>query len=403
MINENAFFPDRTWVNIDVDALTHNVENVRRWTVPSAKLMAVVKADAYGHGAPFCASWFLEHGADCLGVSNVDEARQLREAGIAAPILILGYTDPRNAPYIVGADLTATVYSVAAAQALHEEAVRQEKKVKVHIKLDTGMGRIGYTEDSDYLEQIPQILRMSGLEAEGIFSHFATSDEENGYADMQYEKFMEMLECLRQSGIEFPVRHMSNSGAVLRDPKYHLDMVRAGIVLYGLVPGALPAGLPEDFCRPAMTLKSTLVMTKHVEAGDSVGYGRAFTAQRSSLIGTIPIGYADGYSRRLSNRAWVMVGGRRSPVVGNICMDQCMIDLTDLRDAPSVGEQVVLFGRQNTQQRQAGEPCFGEIATGELAEWMGTIHYEVTCVVGKRVTRIYEKDGKMIHMFNTIW
>ena len=390
-------FPDRTWAEMDVNALVQNVRSVRELTRPAAKVMAVVKADAYGHGAVFCAKLFLENGADLLGVSNVDEARQLREAGIDAQILILGYTDIRHAPYIVSADITATVFSLGSARILSEEAIRQNKTTKIHIKLDTGMGRIGYTPDSPYREEIEEIFRLPNLNIEGVFSHFSTSDEENDYVRTQFARFENMLSELERCGIHFPIKHMCNSAAILRYPEYHLDMVRAGIILYGLIPGELPESLPTDCFRPVMTLKTSLVMVKALPPHEAVGYGRAFETGRVTSVGTIPVGYADGYSRRLSNKAQVLVRGHRVPVIGNICMDQSMIDLSDMQEKPGVSEEVVLFGHQKDGQSEVLLPA------GDLAEKMGTIHYEVTCIVGKRVTRIYRKNGKIIHMFNTIW
>ena len=391
-------FPGRTWAEIDVDALIHNIRKLREITNPATKIMAVVKADAYGHGADFCARVLCENGADMLGVSTMEEAHQLRSAGITAPILILGYIDKRHCSYVVSEDITTTVFSSEFAKALSKESEKQKKPAKIHIKLDTGMGRIGFTSADAYVEEIKAICSLPGLVPEGIFTHFSSADEDGEYTRTQFSQFLDMLSCLEKEGITFPIRHACNSAGSLGFPEMHLDMVRAGIILYGL-----PAGTEKvqrewkDRFSPVMTLKTSLVQVKEHEKGESIGYGRTYFTKRKSLIGTIPVGYADGYSRRLSNRTSVLIHGEKAPVVGNICMDQSMIDLTDFKKKPKTSEEAVLFGKQKTKTGQVFLPA------EEVAELMGTIHYELTCLVGKRITRIYLENEKVVHMFNAIW
>lgn len=386
----SEYFFNRTWAEIDTDALIHNIRKVREMTDPGAKIMAVIKADAYGHGAVFCANLFLENGVDSLAVATSEEARQLRENKITAPILILGYSDIRHSEYIVSAGIQATVFSMDSAYALSRAAVRQKKDVKIHIKTDTGMGRLGYTKNSSYLEEIKEICSLPGLVPEGIFTHFANADGDEKYTRKQFLTFKNMLSDLKNSGITFKIKHACNSAGILYFPEMHMDMVRAGIVLYGLMPGE-DEEMQKNF-RPAMTLKTKIEQIARRDAGDCIGYGCTYETKRKSIIGSIPIGYADGYTRRLSNTAQVLVNGCRAPIVGNICMDWSMVDLTDVSPAPKRFDEAVLFGVQKKGEKEICLP------TGELASQMGTISYEVTCLVGKRVARVYMSGGKIIHI-----
>jgi len=394
----NNVFPNRSWAEIDLDILAENMREIRRITSPGAEIMGVVKADAYGHGAIQTARVLLENGATRLAVSMLDEAIELRKHGINAPILTLSHTDPRRIPELISYDLTQTVYAEDYAAAISEQAQQENKKVRIHIKLDTGMGRIGYQTGPDSIEEILRIAGLPGIYTEGLFTHFATSDEpDNDYVRLQFSRFMEMNGELEKRGLTVPIKHVCNSAGILRFPEMHLDMVRAGLIMYGMWPKGCPQAYQPIALRPAMTLKSNIVHIKDMPAGQSISYGRNFITPRPSVIATIPIGYADGYSRRLSNRADVLLQGKRARVVGNICMDMCMIDVTDFEKRPEISDEVVLFGTQTIQNRKCSLPV------DELSDLLDTINYEITCLVGKRVPRVYLQGGSIVHMHSCIW
>lgn len=391
-------FPNRSWVEIDLDVLAQNMKEIRRITSPGAEIMAVVKADAYGHGAIQVARVLLENGATRLAVSMLDEAIELRKHGITAPILTLSHTDPRRIPEVVLYDLTQTVYSEDFAAAISEQAQKENKEVRIHIKVDTGMGRIGYLTGLESVEEILRISKLPGILVEGLFTHFSTSDEtDNEYTEQQFALFGQMAGALEKRGLTIPVKHVCNSAAILRFPHMHLDMVRAGLIMYGMWPKGCPQAYQPLTLRPAMTLKSGIVHIKNLPAGSSISYGRHFVTPKESVIATIPIGYADGYSRRLSNRADVMLQGRRARVVGNICMDMCMIDVTDFEERPQISDEVVLFGIQKVGEEEYSLPV------DELSDLLDTINYEITCLVGKRVPRVYLENGNIVHMHSCIW
>ena len=391
-------FPNRSWAEIDLDILAENMREIRRITSPQAEVMAVVKADAYGHGAIQVAKVLLENGATRLAVSMLDEAIELRKHGIIAPILTLSHTDPRRIPEILLYDLTQTVYAEEFAAALSRQAQAESKEVSIHIKVDTGMGRIGYLTGEDEVEEILRISRMPGIVVEGLFTHFATSDEpDTAYVELQFDRFMQMAAILETRGLAVPIKHACNSAGILRFPQMHLDMVRAGLIMYGMFPKGCPDAYQPVTLRPAMTLKSSIVHMKDLPAGCAVSYGRHFITDEDSVIATIPIGYADGYSRRLSNRADVLVQGKRARVVGNVCMDMCMIDVTDFKERPEINNEVVLFGTQTV-----GDTEFF-LSVDELSDILDTINYEITCLIGKRVPRVYLQGGNIVHMHSCIW
>jgi len=391
-------YPTRSWAEIDLDILAENMREIRRITSPKAEIMGVVKADAYGHGAIQTSKVLLENGATRLAVSMLDEAIELRNNGISAPILMLNQADPRRISEIISYDLTTTVYSEDFARAISAQAGKSGTSAKIHIKLDTGMGRIGYQTGLDSVEEILRIAGLPGIEVEGLFTHFATSDEPDySYVELQFSRFMKMVEILEKRGLSVPIKHVCNSAAILRFPEMHLDMVRAGLILYGMWPkGCPPPYMPLEL-RPAMTLKSSIIHVKGMPAGQSVSYGRNFITKRESMIATVPIGYADGYSRRLSNRADVLLKGRRARVVGSICMDMCMIDVTDFETSPEVSDEVVLFGTQISGEKKYSLPV------DEISDLLDTINYEITCLVGKRVPRVYLQNGSIVHMHSCIW
>ena len=391
-------FPNRSWAEIDLDVVAENMKEIRRVTKRHTKIMAVVKADAYGHGAIETARVLLDNGADKLAVSMLDEALELRKSGINVPILILGHTDPRRIYELIENDIEQAVYSLEYAKAISKKAVILERTARIHIKYDTGMNRLGFLEGESSVEAILAISKLPGIEIEGMFSHFAMSDtDDDEYTKKQFDCFMRMVRELEKNDLTIPTKHICNSAGIIRFPSMHLDMVRAGLIVYGMMPQGCPEPYTDFEIRPAMTLKSSVVHVKEIPVGETISYGRHFKTERPSTIATIAIGYADGYLRRLSNRAEVLIHGCRAPVVGNICMDMCMVDVTDFPDKPKVGDEVVLFGKQTYHGTTA------EITVEEISDLLETINYEVTCLVGKRIPRVYTKDGKIVQMHSSIW
>lgn len=369
----------RIWAEIDLGAIGENMRNIRSITDPRAAVMGVVKADGYGHGAVEVSRVLLKNGADRLAVATVDEAAQLRARFHDTPIMMLSGADGDNAADIVRLDVTPTVFDLELARAFSREAVLQHKTVKVHIKLDTGMNRIGlYYSDPELVKTVLAVAELPGIEIEGAFTHFSKADEaDNSYQKLQFRRFMSCLEKIEAAGVHIKIRHCCNSAAIMNAPEMHLDMVRAGIVLYGLYPSEEVdrSRLP---LRPAMSLKARVSEIKTVPKGSLISYGGTYAAPEDMRIGTVSAGYADGYSRALSGKAQVIAGGEKKDVLGRICMDQCMIDLRNVQNI-SVGDSVVLFGSENGQT----------IPVEEIAEKMGTINYETVCTLGKRVPRIY--------------
>lgn len=381
---------NRAWAEIDLDAIAHNTREVKKFTGDRVELMGVVKADAYGHGVIEVVRTLLDNGVSRLAVSMLDEALQIRKMGINVPILILSYTDPSRADEIVLNDVTQTVFSLDLARALSDAAVRLGKYVKIHVKVDTGMSRVGFMPGYNAVKNIMEIGKMPGIVIEGIFTHFASADEsDRSYTMMQFERFMSLCNELSRVGIHIPVKHVCNSGGIIQYPQMHLDMVRPGIILYGLYPSQ-EVDRGSISLKPAMSLKANVILVKEVDKDVYISYGRTFRTSRKSKIATIPIGYADGYTRLLSNKGRMLVNGEFAPVVGRICMDQCMIDVTDLEHEVHVGDEVVIFGSQNG----------ASISVDEIAEQVGTINYELLCIIGKRIPRVYIKDGKICSVLN---
>ena len=367
-----------------MDALAFNMRGIRARTESGAMVTAVVKADAYGHGVEEVSRVVLENGADRLAVACISEAKQLRRAGIDAPILILGASDVSDAPEIVSNGIIPAVFSYNFASALSDAGRAQGKNVKIHIKVDTGMSRIGFVagEDEDSaVSVIKRIYELPNIEIEGIFSHFSTADEEDkAYTKRQFDVFVSFCDRLIAEGIEIPIRHIANSAAIMMYPETHLEMVRAGIILYGLYPSQ-----EVDKTRlplvPVMRLKSRITMVKEKEAGWGVSYGREYITGQRTRIATVPVGYADGYTRNLAKRASVLLkDGTCAKIIGRICMDQCMIDVTNVNNI-SAGDEVTLFGADG-------------ITADDIAGWMDTINYEVVCLVSKRIPRVFVAGGK---------
>lgn len=381
---------NRAWAEIDLDAIAQNVREIRRITGKRTEIMGAVKADAYGHGVMETVRTMLDNGVTRLAVSMLDEAIQLRKLGINVPILILSYTDPARAEEIILNEVTQTVFTHDLAKALSESAVRLNRNVKIHVKVDTGMTRVGFMPGYSAVKNILEISSLPHIIIEGLFTHFASADEnDKSYTRMQFEKFMSICSELGRVGVHIPVKHVCNSAGIIEFPEMHLDMVRPGIILYGLYPSC-EVDSHKISLKPAMTLKANVIFVKDVEESTCISYGRTFKTSRKSRIATIPIGYADGYTRLLSNKGKVLIHGRTAPVVGRICMDQCMVDVTDLGEEVKTGDEVVLFGRQ-------GDAC---ISVEEVAADIGTISYEVVCIIGKRIPRVYLKGGKICNVLN---
>lgn len=380
---------NRAWAEIDLDAIAHNTREIKKLTGSKVEMMGVVKADAYGHGVLEVVRTLLDNGVTQLAVSMLDEAIQIRKMGIDVPILVLNYTDPARADEIIHNRVTQTVFSTDLAQALSIAAVRLGKDVRIHVKVDTGMTRVGFIPGYNAVRNIMEISRLPGIILEGIFTHFASADEsDKSYTLMQFERFMNLCTELIRAGIHIPVKHVCNSAGILQYPEMHLDIVRPGIILYGLYPSREVAGKID--LRPAMTLKANVIFVKDVDKDTYVSYGRTFRTDRKSRIATIPIGYADGYTRLMSNKGRMLVNGEYAPVIGRICMDQCMLDVTDLKHDVHVGDEVVIFGKQNGS-------C---ISVDEIADQVGTINYELVCIIGKRIPRVYLKEGKICGVLN---
>lgn len=381
---------NRAWAEVDLDAIAHNLSEIKRISNKKTEIMAVVKADAYGHGVLETVNILINSGVKGLAVSMLDEAIQLRKIGVKVPILILSYTDPVRAMEIIEHNVTQTVFSHDLAEALSKAAVTAKKNVKIHIKIDTGMTRVGFMPGYSAVKNVEKICKLQNIVLEGLFTHFASADEhDESYTKMQFERFMNICMELNRIGIHIPIRHVCNSAGIIQYPKMHLEMVRPGIILYGLYPSDdLDKKTIE--LKPVMTLKANIILVKEVVKDSPISYGRIFTTNKQSKIATVPIGYADGYSRLLTNKGEVLVNGQRAPIVGKICMDQCMIDVTDIKGNVCVGDEVVLLGRSGNE----------EISADEIARKLGTINYEVVSVIGKRIPRVYLKNNKVCNILN---
>lgn len=378
------------WAEINLDALGHNMREIKKAS-KSEEVMAVVKADAYGHGAIDVAPVLLENGATSLAVAVITEALELRMEGIEAPIMILGHTPLEYAEEIVAYDIQQTVFSLEYAKELSKEAQKQNKKVKLHIALDTGMGRIGYLPQEESVGEILEISKLPNVSIMGIFSHFSSADEEDkSYTKEQLQKFLNFTEKLKESGINPRILHIANSAAIIDLPDTHFQEVRPGIILYGYLPSQ-EVNREVLNLRPVLTLKAKIVHLKTLEKDMYISYGRSFKTERKSIIATLPLGYADGYTRLLTNKAKAIAGGKLVPVVGRICMDQCMLDVTEVPSL-KVGDEVILLGEDEGVHFNADD----------IAELLGTINYEVLCMIGSRIPRVYIKNGKTVKIRNYI-
>ncbi|WP_271809253.1 alanine racemase [Clostridium beijerinckii] len=377
------------YAEIDLDAIAYNMKNIKN-LAKDKEVIAVVKADCYGHGALDVVPTLLENGASRLAVAVLTEGIELRNDNINAPIMILGYTPSYLNEELIKYDLEQTVYDLDYAKELSKTALSLNKKAKIHIAIDTGMGRIGFLPTEKAIDDICKICSLEGLEVIGIFTHFSTSDEKDKeYTNEQFEKFKDLLKKLSNLNIEIPIKHVSNSGAIMDMPETYLDAVRAGIILYGYYPSN-EVKKENLSLKPALTLKATITRVQEMDAGMSISYGRTFKTKRRSLIATIPIGYADGYSRLLAKNAKVIINGQFAPIVGRICMDQCMIDITDINSDIKVGDEVIILGEQDGLRFNADN----------FAEIMGTINYEILCMLKYRIPRVYVKNEKIFNVRN---
>lgn len=385
----------RTWAEVDLDAVDHNFRSVRDRLGGGTRLCCVVKADAYGHGAEVLAEEYEKLGADWFAVSNLEEAAQLRKAGAKLPILILGYTPACMASELARLGIAQAVLCAEYGEELSAEAVKAGVTVRVHVKLDTGMSRIGFLyqdpeRDASSIDAVARVCALPGLCAEGIFTHFAVADEGDAgeeFTRKQFGNFNGAVGLLRARGVDFQIRHCANSAAVFEYPEMQLDMVRPGNVLYGLKPSGDVRS--EMDLVPAMSLKSVVSLVKTVEPETGVSYGRTFVTSGRTTLATVPVGYADGYPRILSGRADALVRGRRARIVGRVCMDQLMLDVTGIEGVRE-GDTVTLFGRDGEER----------ITTDELAGIAGTINYELVCGISKRVPRVYLRGGREVGRMN---
>lgn len=376
---------ERVLAIIDLDAIAYNMTNIKSKVGKETGIIGIIKADAYGHGSVEISKVILENGADWLAVAVVDEGINLRKNGIAAPILLLGYTPELRLEDVVNNGFIQTVYTYETAKKLSDVAVRLGKTAVIHIKIDTGMGRIGYLVNEASADEIVKISELPNIEVNGMFTHFSTADEKDkNYTLNQYKKFVQMDALLRERGLEIPIKHAANSAAIMDFDNMMFNMVRPGIILYGAYPSE-EVDKDNLSIKPAMSVKTHVSYVKEVNEGDYISYGRKYQAVGKRIIATIPVGYADGFIRAYSNGGKVLIKGEYAPIVGRICMDQFMVDVTDIKDV-QINDEVVLIGKQGNK----------EITVDFIASILDTINYEVFCTLSKRVPRQYIQNGKVI-------
>ncbi len=385
----------RFWAEVDLNAAAHNFNIIKGKLKPETKLCCVVKANAYGHGAVCLSKLYERLGADFFAVSNIEEAMQLRDNGISTPILILGYTPVECATLLAKYNISQSVFSYNYACELNAFAQKSNVNVKIHIKLDSGMGRIGFDcihEDRDSLDDAIGACKLENIIPEGIFTHFALADEGNdgrAYTEKQYNRFTKAVDYIEKNGIHFEIKHASNSASIMDYPEYQLDMVRAGIVLYGLAPSERVGACDELL--PIISLKSVILMIKNIKKGDCVSYGCTFVAEKDTKIATVPVGYADGFRRANSGVTQLLVRGRRVDIVGRICMDQLMLDVSDVPGVKE-GDIVTIIGSDGGEH----------ISVLEIAQNNSTIGYEIICEIGERVPRFYIEDDRIVYVKDNI-
>ena len=373
---------------ISLDAVEQNFREMRKNIAEDTKMIAVVKADAYGHGAAPIAH--LIEGYDYIwgfAAATAEEAVHLRENGVTKPILILGIVFEEYYPELVRDDIRLAVCEYEEAEKLSKEAVLQNKTVHIHIALDTGMNRIGYADIPESVEEIKKIAGLPNLEIEGMFTHFSRADEyDRSPAMVQLERYQKFSDLVEAAGVEIPLHHCSNSAGIIRVPEANLSIVRAGITIYGIYPSS---EVERDIVKltPVMELKSHVTYVKDVPEGAAISYGGTYVADKKRRVATIPVGYADGYPRQLSNKGWVLIHGKKAPILGRVCMDQFMVDVTEIGDVKK-GDEVTLLGRDGDEF----------ISIEEIGDLCGRFSYEFACDISPRVPRIYVKDGKEVEV-----
>ncbi len=382
-------FLKRTWAEINLDNLAFNINEIKKILPKDTEMMAIVKANAYGHGDELIANELQSLGIKLFGVSNLDEAISLRNSKIKGEILLLGVTPKENAKELSEYNITQTVFSLDYAKKLNEEAIKEGIKINCHLKIDTGMGRIGFNFNA--IDEIMKVYNFEALNFTGAFTHLSSADdltqEGKDYTLNQALKFDKTLKLLEDKGITFKTKHIQNSAGILNYPDFKYDMVRAGIILYGLSVDSFN----EISLRPVMSLYSNVSMVKYVHKGDAISYSRKFIADKDMKVATVPIGYADGYLRAFSNRGRMIINGHYAKILGSVCMDQLILDVTDIPNV-NEGDIVTVVGKDNN--------C--EVTFEELAKIADTIHYELACLVGKRVPRVYRKNGEISDVIDYI-
>lgn len=379
-----------TWLKVNLDNVEYNIKSIRKKS-KSKELIGVVKGNAYGYGAVEIAPILLKNGASRLAVAALSEAIELRKSGIKGQIMILGLTPNTLTNDLLEYDIEPAVCSYEYACNLSKEAQAKDKTIKIHIAVDTGMGRIGFLPNKNDVEEVCKISKLSNVKIESLFSHFCTADEKDKeYSYKQFEKYNWFYEKLQEKGVNVNMRNIANSAAIMELPETHCDAARAGIIIYGYYPST-EVDKNQLSIKPVVTWKASIMYIKVLEKDEYIGYGRKFKTERKSIIATLPVGYADGYTRMMSGKAKVIVNGKFAPVVGNICMDQCMIDITDVGEV-KVGDEVILMGSD-------GELKFD---ADDIAQILGTINYEILTMIDKRVPRVYVRDGKIMKIKNYV-
>ena len=385
---ENSIRP--VWAEVDLGCIEHNVKQIKS-LCENKKIYGVVKADAYGHGALDIVQVLLKSGVTDLAVALITEALEIIKSGINVPILILGFTPLTFAEDILNNNIEQTVYDLEYAKKLSEIAQEKNKTAKIHIAVDTGMGRIGFLPNEKGMEAVRQISKLPNINIEGIFTHFSTADEaDKTYSMEQLYKFNKFVDDLEREGIKFNIKHASNSAGIMDLPEAHFNAVRPGIIMYGYYPSNEVIKERLDL-KPALTLKTSVVHVKTLPKDMYISYGRKYKTDKERVIATLPIGYADGYTRALSNKGKVIVNGKLASIVGAVCMDQCMIDVTDVGTV-KVGDEVILLGEHGNTRFNADD----------LAELLDTINYEIICMIGRRVPRVYINNEKIVKIRNYV-
>lgn len=374
------------WAEINLNNLKHNIQEVRRVVENDTLVCAVIKADGYGHGATVIAKTLLENGADRLAVATLSEAMELRKAGYEVPLMVLGYTTETQGKDVLDYNIIQTLYSLQQAEYFSQLAVEQGKEMTIHLKIDTGMSRLGFQVNEESIEEIKKIIQLPNINVEGIFTHFAVADETDKTVTYeQFKQFMLLVNALEKDGYTIPIKHVSNSAAIIDLPDMNLDMVRAGIMLYGLYPSP-DVNKDAVELKQVMELKAKVSHVKILPADRGVSYGLKYKTNGERKIITLPIGYADGFTRMLTDKAEIIAKGKKIPIVGRICMDQCMADATGLNIKR--GDEVTLF---SSDPRSLN-------TIDDVAAKLDTINYEIVCMVGKRVPRVYVENNNFVHI-----